>query len=366
MKGSVILIGAGPGSPDLITLRGLRALRRADLVVIDKLLSPDFLDELGVAGPETVWLGADETRRSQDEINRLLVRAARDGKTVVRLKCGDPFVFGRGGEETDYLDGHGVPWELVPGLTAGTAAPSNAGLALTDRRRGRSFAAATARRAGGEVSDEFPRADSLLIFMGVAALAEVAERLIAGGRPRGTAATVIERATLPWERRVSGPLDRVAGLAEQRGVRSPAMLLVGAVAEQADRRPTILYTGLDPANFRALGDIIHWPALCVVRDDEAAAELPAALDGLRERAFDTVVFTSRVGVRSFFRELAAAGLDARSLDGTTVVTAGTGTDRTLREFGVAADIVPDDAGSRGIVRGLAEGPGERVLLVQGT
>jgi uroporphyrinogen III methyltransferase/synthase len=360
-----MLVGAGPGSPDLITVRGLRALRVADVVIVDRLLPPTFLDGLGLSAAAVVWLGSCGPRRPQDAINRLMTDAARAGRTVVRLKCGDPFVFGRGREEIDALIAAGIPCEVVPGLTAAVAAPSNAGLPLTDRRDGRSFAAVSARRAGGGTGETFPRADSLVVFMGVAVLDEVAGRLLADGWPADTPAAIIERATQSWERSVAGTLDQIATRAAERSVRAPALLLVGSVAAKAGSRRTILYTGLDPANFRLLGRVIHWPALRVVADEDGRRALPDALAQLRQGAFGAVIVTSRVGARSFFAELNGAGLDARALAGATVTAAGAGTALALAEAGIRADVVPNDAGSRGILAGLGE-VRCGVLVVQGT
>ena len=365
--GKVYIIGAGPGSPDLITLRGLRALRQADVVIADGLVPRTYLDRLGVAADHKTirWLGDGDERRSQAEINELMLRAATEARVVARLKCGDPFVFGRGGEEIDFLDEHGVPWEVIPGLSACIAAPSNAALPLTDRRQGSSFAAVTARCSGGGLNPRFPRADSLVVFMGVAVLEEVARQLVREGWAPGTPAAVIERATLPWEQRVTGPLERIAKAAAEHNVRSPAVLLVGAVASHRDARPRILYTGLDPTNFRALGDVIHWPALRVVPDEDGRRSLPAALSGLQGARFDWIIFSSRVGVQSFFAELETHGLDARVLAACRIAVVGAGTELLLREHGVRADVVPREPGSLGLLERIPYGTAG-VLLVQGT
>jgi len=283
--GKVFLIGAGPGSPDLITVRGLRSLRQADLVILDKLLPPTFLETFGLQ-VETLWLGDGAERKPQSEIDAMMVAAALNGRTVARLKCGDPFVFGRGAEEVDALRSHGIPWEVIPGLSAGLAAPSNAGMALTDRRHSRSFTAVTARQAGGALNPDTPQADSLVVFMGVAMLGEIAERLIVSGRPPDTPAAVIERATLPWERRVQGTLATIAELAKADGVQAPALLLVGPVAHKTEKRCTLLYTGLDPSNFRSLGDLIHWPALRVVPDSAVGRPLAGWDNGHHRRDRD--------------------------------------------------------------------------------
>ncbi len=229
---------------------------------------------------------------------------------MVRLKGGDPFVFGRGDDEVRYLAEQGIPWEVIPGPSSCTAAPTAAGYPLTRRAVGRSFAVATARIAGGAVPQSFPRADSLVILMGAAILRLVVPRLLSEGWPSDTPATLIERGTLPWERRVAGKLAEIAALAETADVVSPALLIVGCAAAPLPamvERPRILFTGLDPANFRALGDLLHWPALKIVPDEEGRRLIPWVLGRLRRRGFDWIVFASRLAVTSFFAALARAG-----------------------------------------------------------
>ena len=368
--GRVYLVGAGPGAPDLITLRGYRALCRADLIISDCLLPRTFLDALGIAagGKRVEWLGDDPNRKRQSEINALMACAAKEGKAVARLKCGDPFVFGRGEEETTFLSRRGVPWEVIPGPSASTAACASAGLPLTRRGCGRSFAVVTARQAGGGVHHDYPRADTLVILMGVAVLDEVASELIRGGWPVETPAALVERATLPWERRASGPLAEIAGIAREAFIKAPAVLVVGQAASQTDvsvARPRILFTGLDPSNFRTLGDVLHWPALHVVREERSWQSLPNVLFRLERQEYEYVIFTSRPAVRCFFEALEAYELDARVVHSAQIVACGAGTALDLRDRGLRADIVPQEPGSQGILNALSASDHERVLLLQG-
>lgn len=244
--GKVYIVGAGPGAPDLISVRGYRALRSADAVLIDRLLSPTFLDQLDIpCGEKTVqWLGDHRPRWSQSQINEWLVLHARAGRAVVRLKGGDPFVFGRGDAEIGHLDERGIAWEVVPGCTSATAVLTAAGFPLTRHGLGRSFAVATARVDGGGLAEALPRADSLVLLMGVDVLDRVVHRLLADGWPPETPAAVIERGTLPGERSVTGPLSGLASLAAQAGVASPALIVVGHAARRIAafdaRRPTPL------------------------------------------------------------------------------------------------------------------------------
>jgi len=369
--GIVYVVGAGPGAADLITLRALRAIRRAEVLICDGLVMRSLIEELGVCteGKTVTWLGPGANRPDQNAINEMMRDAARHGRTVVRLKGGDPFVFGRGNEEIEFLSEHGIPWEVIPGLSAATAAPTAACLPLTWRKSGRSFAVVSARRAGGAVTDSFPRADTVVILMGAAFLAEVAERLLEDGWAPETPAAVVERSTLPWERRVHGKLAQIASLAEAAHVRSPAVLVVGVAAERGhafQERPVILFTGLDPSNFRALGDLLHWPALQIAPDPRGYAALPGVITALGHREFNWLVFTSKVGVGSFFAALQERGLDARVTAGTRVVAAGAGTADRLREYNVRADSVPAEPGSRGILSSLGHLDGASVLLIQGS
>ena len=181
---------------------------------------------------------------------------AETGRTVVRLKGGDPFVFGRGDSEIESLASHRIPWEVIPGASSATAVLSSAGLPLTRHGQRRSFAVTTARVEGGRVTASFPRADSLVILMGVTVLDQVASRLSADGWPSDTPAAIVERGTLAWERQISGPLGRLGELARRAGVASPALVVVGEAARAIAairRRPTILFTGLDACELSDVG-----------------------------------------------------------------------------------------------------------------
>jgi uroporphyrinogen III methyltransferase/synthase len=366
--GKVYLVGAGPGSPDLITLRGLRVLRRADLIICDSLLADDFLERLGIdGGAADVWaLEPGETRDHGGELCRRMVEAAREGKTVARLKGGDPLVFGRAHEELECLSAAGVPWEVVPGPSAATAALSQAGMPLTWRGTGRSFAAVTARTAGGGVLERFPRADTLVVFMPVGVLEHVVESLLGQGWSERTPTVLLERASMRGEREVRAPRAQVARRARAEGVGPPALLVVGRGAQDRAtlRRRRVLFTGVDPTNFRFLGRLLHWPALRTAAEP-ASREAEEALADLRSDRFDWVVFTSKEGVRFFLALLLRSGVDARLLAGARVAACGPGTAARLVEAGIRPDAVPQAAGGEGLARALRRhGPG-RLLLVQG-
>ena len=232
--GIVYLVGAGPGDPKLITARGLELLRRADVVVYDRLVSHVLLDE-APADAELVDAGKAPGGHCmpQEGINALLIREARLGKTVVRLKGGDPFVFGRGAEEALACAEAGVPWEVVPGVSSVVGVTARASIPVTTRGFGGSFAVATGHRAadGSDPLDwgALARMDTLVVLMGVERLGEVVERLRAGGRAGGTPVALIENGTLPNERVVVGTLDSIAQEAGRAGIGSPAVIVVGEV-----------------------------------------------------------------------------------------------------------------------------------------
>ena len=230
MTGIVYLVGGGPGDPGLITVKGLACLRRADVVLYDRLIAPELLDETP-AHAELIDVGKEPTRhrRSQTEINELLIEKAWAGKTVVRLKGGDPFVFGRGGEECEALAGAGIRFEVVPGVTSAIAVPAYAGIPVTHRDLARTVTIITGHTADGSLVDwdSLPREGTLVFLMGVRHLPEIVGRLLAHGRAGETPAALIERGTTSAQRVVTGTL---ADIDEQaRDVQPPATLIVGEV-----------------------------------------------------------------------------------------------------------------------------------------
>jgi uroporphyrinogen III methyltransferase/synthase len=377
--GIVHLVGAGPGDPGLLTARALELIASADAILYDRLIPAGALDG---ARPEAelIYVGKEGGGPSmaQEEIDRLLLEHARAGRRVVRLKGGDPFVFGRGGEEALALREAGIPFEVVPGVTAGLAAPAYAGIPATHRDR----ASAVALVTGHEDPDKpesaidwpalaaFP--GTLVFYMGVRQLPRIAERLIAGGRPADDPAAVIERGTLPGQRTVLATLATIAERAAAEAIRPPSITLVGPVAALreelrwfedrplagrtvADTRARAQASGL-AARLRALGaEVLETPAIRVV-----------ALDGppLDPSGYDLVCVTSPNGARLLFERLAAGGRDARALHGARVAAIGPGTARALREHGVIADVVPERFVAEALVEALAGVPVCRALIAR--
>ena len=231
--GTIYIVGAGPGSADLLTIRGLRAIRKADILICDNLLPKTFLDDLGVSlkTKRIEWLANENSCKSQEEINKLMLNMARQGKNVARIKTGDPHIFGRGMEELIFLSKNEIPCEVIPGLTVSTAGPGLTDLPLTQREQSSSFAVVTARCAGWKLNRSFPKADSLVVFMGVSVLDKVVNNLISNGWPNNCPAVLLERVGMPWQNQVKGNLKDIADLAQDASVRAPAILVVGKAAE---------------------------------------------------------------------------------------------------------------------------------------
>lgn len=232
--GTVYIVGAGPGDPELLTVKALKALRRADVIVYDRLVNPEILAE-APARAEKIFAGKAPGAHScaQEEINALLVSHAREGKAVVRLKGGDPFVFGRGGEEALACAEAGVPWEVIPGLTSAVSVPAMAGIPVTHRGVAGAFAVVTGHCMERDRLDwqALARIDTLVILMGVARLPTIADHLLRHGRAADTPAAVIEKGTLPGERVLTGTLATIAEDAARAAIGAPAILVIGEVVQ---------------------------------------------------------------------------------------------------------------------------------------
>jgi uroporphyrinogen III methyltransferase/synthase len=388
-SGKVWLVGAGPGDPGLLTLAGAACLGRAEVVVYDRLVHPRLLD-LAPAGAERIYVGKETGGHSlsQDEINTLLVDRAREGKRVVRLKGGDPYVFGRGGEEAEALAAAGVPFEVVPGVTSAVAAPAYAGIPVTHRGLASSVAVVTGHEdaAKGESSIDWAKlatgVDTLVLLMGVANLPEIAEQLVRQGRASETPAAVIEWGTLPRQRTVSGTLGDIARRAAEAGLRPPAVTVVGEVARLRetlrwfDNRPLfgkrVLVTRtrrqagvLSEALAGAGAEPIELAAIEIEPRTEPAA-VQAGVEALQRGAYAWAVFTSANGVEAFFGHLRERGLDARAFGSTMVAAIGPGTAEALAGAGIAAEVVPEDFLAEGLLWALAEHElaGRRVLVAR--
>ena len=378
---TVYLVGSGPGDPGLMSVRALELIAAADVIVYDRLIPPGALDG---ARPEAelIYAGKEGGGPSmpQSEIDELLVSRGLSGGLVVRLKGGDPFVFGRGGEEAEALRAAGVPFEVVPGVTAGVAAPAYAGIPVTHRGAASAVAFVTGHedpdKPGGSAVDwdalaAFP--GTLVFYMGVRQLESIAAQLVASGRVASQPACVVERGTLPGQRVVVGTLETIAGVAASAGVRAPALVVVGEVVAFGERldwwsasrplagvsvavtRARAQASGL-AARLRELGaSVVEAPAIRIVPLDGPAPDVSG---------YDLVCLTSPNGVETLFARLSARGLDARALAGARVAAIGPGTARALASHGVIADVVPERFVAEGLIEALAELPVSRALVAR--
>jgi uroporphyrinogen III methyltransferase/synthase len=373
---TVYLVGAGPGDPGLLTVRGAELLRRAQVVVYDRLASPALL-ELASENTELVDVGKAPGRvaMSQEEINELLVERGRAGLEVVRLKGGDPFVFGRGGEEAESCRDGGVAFEVVPGITSAIAAPAYAGIPVTHRGLSTSVTIVTGHEdpAKGTTDtdwDALARAGgTIVVLMGAGRVNEIAKALIAGGRDAATPVAAVRWGTRPEQRTVRATLETI----DQLGVEAPSAIVVGAVAALElgwfEQRPlfgrTIVVTRAREqaselrARLEQLGaTVIELPSIALEPIDFALPQLDQ---------FSWLLFTSANGVDAFFdRGLAPRGLDARALGAVRVAAIGPGTADALATHGVRADLVPPRFVAESLLEAFPdpEMNGARVLIAR--
>ena len=383
--GTVYLVGAGPGDPGLITLKGLRHLESADVVIYDRLVDERLLARAPTEA-EMIDVGKlpGERRNPQVDINRLLVDRAGVGKKVVRLKGGDPFVFGRGGEEAEALAEAGISFEVVPGITSAIAAPAYAGIPLTHRGFASSFTVVT----GSESPDKTDSAidwdmlaqagGTLVVLMGWDNLDSIAATLIDNGRSAQTPVALVQWGSEPYQRTVTGTLSDIVEKANNAGLAPPVVAVIGEVVQLRERvrwfdlRPLfgkrVLVTRTR-TQAGALTDMLSGegahplvvPTIQIQALDDYA-ELDAALGALQ--TYDWAVFTSANAALAVFDRLGELGLDARAFHSARVAAIGQETAATLRARGINPDFVPDEFVSESLVEGLKR-PGidaVRVLL----
>jgi uroporphyrinogen III methyltransferase/synthase len=361
--GTVYLVGAGPGDPGLLTLRAARLLAAAEVVVYDQLVGDAILDRLP-AGAERIYAGKEAGAHTlaQDAINGILEERALRGQTVVRLKGGDPFVFGRGGEEAEYLRARGIPFEVVPGVTSAIGVPAYAGIPVTHRGVAASLAVVTGRAGPlGEAPEidwaRLAAADTLVLLMGVANHESLVRALVDAGRSPETPVAAIRWGTTAQQQVVVGTLATIGQRLDAAKLRPPAILVVGDVVrlrahvEWAERRPMagrrVLLLAPYPSPLtdplEALGAEVLHVAPVEVGPPPSWDALDRALDALPVCA--GVVFADAVGVAAVSERLAARGADARALAGLRLVAIGGAAARRLRDQGLLADTLGDETGA---------------------
>ena len=384
-QGRVFLVGAGPGDPGLLTLRAAEVLESAEVLLYDALAG-DAIVALAPPACERIYVGkrAGEHAMPQDEIERLTIAKAQGGRRVVRLKGGDPFIFGRGGEEAQALVASGVPFEIVPGVSSSYAAPAYAGIPLTHREYAASFTVATGHEDPGKAVSSLDWAKladparTLVLLMATANLREIARELIAHGLAPQTPAAVVQDGTRPSQRTVLGRLDSIADDVAAAEIGAPAVVVIGGVAALRTqlrwfdsgalfgKRVLITRAGEQSGEFaRALlargAQPVLAPAIAIAPvDDTSAAE--RAFQELSSYAW--LIFTSQNGVDAFFTRLAARQGDARSIGRVKVAAIGERTAARLRTYGVIADLVPAEFISEEIAREVIarSSAGDRILL----
>ncbi len=372
--GTVYLVGAGPGAPDLITVRGAQCLGRADVILYDNLVNPELL-ELAPAGAELIYAG----KRSgggeiveQAEINRMLIERARKGHRVVRLKGGDPFIFGRGGEEAQALAKARVKFEIVPGVTSAIAAPAFAGIPLTHRRLGSFVAFVTGHEDESKARGSIPWTDlaraaknrgTIVILMGTARMHSVLARLSAAGLPDSTPAAAVQWGTTASQATVLATLKTLAAECERAKLGAPAVLVVGECAALRDelgwfekmplfgRRILVTRSRAHGSAFamelRALGaDAIEFPTIAIAEPSSYSA-LDRAIAKLEK--FDWVIFTSATGVDGFVARLRALGHDLRGLGRSRLCAIGPATARALEHYALRVAAVPSEYRAEAII-----------------
>ncbi len=388
MAGKVWLVGSGPGDVGLFTLRGKEVLSRAEVVVYDALVGQGVLNLIPEEA-ELINVGkrARHHIRSQWEINDILLEKAKEGKRVVRLKGGDPFLFGRGGEELEKLVSEGIDFEIVPGVTSAIAVPAYNGIPVTHRDFTQSLHIITGhRREGMKLDTDFHAlvcaGGTLVFLMGLSALPDIVSGLIEAGMDPEMPAAVLQQGTTAGQRRVTAPLKDLESEVRLQGIQTPAIIVVGKVCSLSEAfywyekrplsgrkilvtRPKELISGMAERLREAGAEVLEMPAIRTqaIRPNEP---LKRALCAVKEAgAWDWVVFTSPTGVRIFFEYLSRAeGMDIRLLAGSRIAAIGQGTEKALKQYCLHVDLKPDiaDGEHLGLALKSVLSPGSRVLI----
>lgn len=369
--GKVYLVGAGPGDTGLITVKGLEKLQECDAVIYDRLASDDFLSCVRT-DCEKIYVGkqAGSHYKKQEEINRILTECAKRNPVTVRLKGGDSFVFGRGGEEIEALEEEGIPYEVIPGVTSAVAVPECAGIPVTHRGISRSFHVITGHTRDSKGSPDYDyqtlaKLEGTLVFlMGLFNLSEIAEKLIKAGREETTPAAVIADGTTERQQIVRGTLAEIAKKAEEAAIPSPAVIVIGETAKSHylyTKKPLpkagiVATAALQKKLKKGLEGIgLEAVPLCEMKivQTEQMKRLQEEFHHIED--YQWILFTSQNGVTLFFEEMKWCGVDIRRLGGIKFAVLGSGTKERLGQYGIQADFIP----TRYTVEGLAQEFAER-------
>ncbi|MEW5954691.1 MAG: uroporphyrinogen-III C-methyltransferase [Bacillota bacterium] len=385
LKGTVYLVGAGPGDPGLITLKGLECIKRADVLVYDRLASPRLIS-LAKPGAELIYAGKQPDRHTltQEEINCLLVKLSMEGKTVTRLKGGDPYVFGRGGEEAACLADNDVPFEVVPGITSAIAVPAYAGIPVTHRSCNTALTIIAGNEDPSKENSSInwdkiaTGAGTLVFLMGMANLPRITGQLISHGRPSQTPVALISWGTRPEQKTLTGTLADIAARAGEVAFANPAVIVVGEVVNMREklmwfekkplfgRRILVTRSREQASELSAAiedlgGEAVEFPSIAI-QEPEDYSPLDRAIEVLS--TFQWLIFTSVNGVEHFFRRLRLLGKDIRDLAGISICAIGPRTRDALEKYALQVDYVPGEYRAEEIISGLKDKvrPGQRILL----
>ena len=377
MAGMVYLVGAGPGDYRLISMKAVDCLKMADVVVYDRL-ADDRILRWAPADAEYIYVGKASSNHTmkQEDINQLLVDKAKEGKCVVRLKGGDPFVFGRGGEEGLLLRENNLPFEIVPGITSAISVPAYAGIPVTHRAVATSFAVVTGHEdpTKGKSNMRWEHlatgVDTLVFLMGVANLPHITSKLIENGRSADTPAAVIRWGTKPEQRTLITTVGKAAEDVAKNGIKPPAIFIVGEVVKLRDslqwfdnlsQRPLfgkrILVTRARnqasklTAKLENLGaEVIEAPAIEITDPSDLYEALDKAIDHVQD--YHWLIFTSANGVEYFFNRLYQAGKDVRALGYAKIAAIGSATAEKLKQYGIVADVIPQEYRAEGVIEAM--------------
>ncbi|MCU0847980.1 MAG: uroporphyrinogen-III C-methyltransferase [Spirochaetes bacterium] len=376
MPGRVYIVGAGPGDIGLLTLRAKDLLEKSEVVVYDNLVNKKIISDYCPGSCEKIYVGKSGSHHTmeQDEINRLLVRKAMEDKNVVRLKGGDPFIFGRGGEEALFLADNGIEFEIVNGISSAYSVPACAGIPVTHRGMASSVAFITGHEDPEKMEtdihwDKIATGIQTLVFlMGVKNLPFIIEKLVKNGRSPSTPAAVIQNGCSPLQKTVCGTMSDIHEKAVKEGIMPPSIIVIGEVASLRDRinwfekKPligkTIIVTRSREQSSDLSGrlsdfgaNVIEVPSIKIMPADNDA-EIKKTLCTIG--TYDWIIFTSANGVSHFFASLLSSGLDARALSRAKICAIGTATSGRLFDYGIKPDLVPQKFTTDGIYSGLAD------------
>ncbi len=384
-KGKVYLVGAGPGDPGLITVKGMECIETADVIIYDYLASPILLRRVPDKA-EVIYVGKKGGNHtlSQEKINTLIAEKAKEGLMVVRLKGGDPFIFGRGGEEAEVLIRAGIPFEIVPGVTSAIAAPAYAGIPLTHRKYTSTLAFVTGHEEPGKKDSSIDwealakGVGTIVFLMGVKNLSQITGKLLENGRPQDTPVALVRWGTTARQVTVTGTLNNIEDRVKKAGIKAPAVIVVGEVVSLRETmrwfedRPLmgkriVVTRARQQASelvdrLSALGaECLECPTIETAPPDDYSP-LDSAIENTAE--YEWIVFTSVNGVDFFFNRLFEKGKDTRCLGGLKTASIGPATEKRLLEFGIKSDIVPESYRAEAVVEAFKriDVKGKKILL----